>query len=498
MIYRILSGLVLLLVTTYGQAITEARLLSQSSSGQTVVFNLGTHDGITEGDYAVIVKQIRDLGTKDLRYIPAAKARNIRISTDSSVWILYYIYDAELMIKGQKFIVLTESNMLRGRKTPTVGRTTVVAPNGKGSETAKSALADERDRLSRLKDNYQVTDETHGKEIRSDNDFDLVDLEEWEKARGDRYRSALYKSPHKEEFRRSYRLDTFQRMVASYLIRVNEPNFSYEKFYETQMRDSFSNDFRKKTNFNTEYEDFLYKQSLKATSDARLYRSILEKGESWSEDFSDEELRNVLKNVSVLQEADRRDFVISKPLRYSVAFNYGVLLSDAQTEEDLRYRREGLYEIGGDFEITPFLKHETLEHFTFNVSALNTQSAFASSGVNLDFNNLSMSVGANWYPLYKPYIIQAPLLFIGTYLRSGFANVSSPVTRDAAKYSTYAFPGFRAGLKYVFRNNVGLRIVASMETLQLERYETNRVASSMPESDAFVEGKLGLGLSYSF
>ena len=48
----------LIVITLPAWAVSEARLLNQSASGKTVVFNLGGLDGIRSGDYAVVVKQI--------------------------------------------------------------------------------------------------------------------------------------------------------------------------------------------------------------------------------------------------------------------------------------------------------------------------------------------------------------------------------------------------------------------------------------------------------
>jgi hypothetical protein len=496
-ILRMVSALLMLLVPPRLWALNESRLLSQSSSGQTVVFNLGIHDGVKPGDYAVIVKKIRDLSTKDLRIIPAAKARSIKVNPDSSIWVLYHVYDAELMVTGQNFLVLTESNMLRGRRQVRIGRNTLVAPKGEAGEIAKLSVTDDRDRLAKKKNKYHTITETHGREDRSDMDLELLDLEEWERAKGDRYRSALYKSPNREEFRRAYRLETFQKMVAAYLKKVNDPEFSYERFYDFQMREDFSNEFRKRSNFSTEYENFLRQQASKASADAKLYRVLLEKGETWSEDFSDEELRRVLNNVSVLQERDRKRIVLARPLRYAAILDYGVHLTNSQSGEDT-YQRDSRYALELNLEAIPFLKHETLERFTLNASVRMNKSAFETTNINVDLDEYSVGFGANWYPLFNPYAIEAPVIFLGMFFRTGFARGTAPSVAQKANYTILSAPGFITGLRYNFKNNIGLRITASMETLRLERYEASRLASAFPERTDLVEGKMGLGFVYSF
>jgi len=286
-------------------ALTEARLLNQSSTGQTAVFNLGSLDGIAEGDYAVVVKQIRSLDEKDLRLVLAAKARNVKMNSDSSVWILYKIYDQELFVKGDKFLILSESHLLSGRREPKLGRVTVVADKKRFKEQVINAESDDKKRLGKLKNDYEVMAVTHDEHAVTDTDADLIDLAVWKKAKGSRYRSSIYKSANKDEYRRQLKLATFEKLVTAYLQKVNDPDFSYDAFYEKQRKAEFSNEFAVNSNYDTEYNKFLKKESFRATADAKLFRSILEKGESWSEDYSDEELKNVLNQVSVLQEKDR-------------------------------------------------------------------------------------------------------------------------------------------------------------------------------------------------
>jgi hypothetical protein len=478
--------------------VNGARLLSMSESKQTALFNLGSLEGIKEGDFAVIVKEIRDINGPDLRLVPVAKARNIKISTANSIWILYKVYNPALLLKGHPYVVLSESPMLQGRVDPRLGRISVITEKEKTALQAKGALSDDKDRISKLKDQYPEIETLHEKESRSDNDFDLVDVEGWRKFKGSKYRTALYKSPHAKDFRRELRLSTFEKLVTAYLQKVNDPKFNYDAFYDEQRKTQFTNEFRVRSNFSSEYEDFLSTQSQKAVADAKLYRSVLEKGDRWSEEFSDEELSGVLKQVSVLQEKDRRKLVMSDPKRYVVSLGYGMSLNESQTEKDAGYRREGRYSVDLDFEATPFLKHETLERFTLNTSFRTNKTAMESNNYNASVDELSLTVGMNWYPLYAPYAIEAPALFFGTYIRSGTASVNAPSANEKANYTVLTLPGFRGGLRYNFRNNVGLKLAFSFESMTLDRYEQSKFNSQLPDEANLAEAKMNFSVAYSF
>lgn len=490
---------ILLLVITFGaQALTEARLIGHSTSGQTVVFNLGSHDGIKQGDYAVVVKQIRNLENRDLRLVPAAKARNVKINSDSSVWILYRIFDQELLVKGDKFLVLSESHMLSGRRPPMLGRVQYTTGKGKTKEQTQHYLNSDKDRLSKLKSKYETITPTHESSPVSDTDAELADLEVWKESKDVRYRSSVYKSANKEEWSRQLRLATFEKLVTAYMQRVNDPDFNYDTFYEKQRKTTFANEFVANSNLDSEYNRFLRKESAKSSADAKLFRSILEKGGSWSEEYSDEELRTVLNEVSVLQETDRRKVVVSKPKRYSIGLDYGSYLTDSQTDTDTNYKRSSRYSTEVDFEATPFLKHETLERFTLNATLRLNHTAFEANSYNADLEERSATIGANWYPLYAPHTVESPVLLLGTYFRTGLATATAPTVNEKANYTLFSLPGIRAGMKYLMRNNFGIRLILSMETLKLERYESSSFNSTLPESTNLVEGKFNIGLALAF
>jgi hypothetical protein len=494
----LINLLMLVVITGPAWGLSGARLIGQSSSGQTALFNLGIHDGVKEGDFAVIAKEIRNLETRDLRIVPVAKAKNIKISTNQSVWILYRIFDSDLLVKGEPYLILSESQMLEGRRDPRFGRISVITEKDKTAFQVKEALGSDKDRLAKLKTQYPEVMPLHSADERNDQDGDLLDVEGWKKYRDQKSRTALYKSPHATDFRRNLRLATFEKLVAAYLKKVNDPKFNYDEFYDEQMKAEFSNEFRQRSNFNSEYENFLSVEAQRAVSDAKLYRSILEKGGSWSQDFSDEELRSVLNQVSVLQEKDRRKYVIANPNRYSLYFSLGTPLNEIQTHKDAGYRREGRYSVELDFEGTPFLKHEVLEKFTVNATARLNRTATEVGGKNASVDETSFTGGVNWYPLYAPHSIEAPVFFLGGYFRTGWAALNSPSANEKANYTVLTPLGFRGGMKYNFKENWGLRLAFNLETMNLDRYEISKFNSIFPDQTRIAEAKFNFGVAYSF
>lgn len=48
------------------------------------------------------------------------------MNSESSIWVVYRVFDGELLVVGDKFELLTESKMLSGRKKYSISRTEIV------------------------------------------------------------------------------------------------------------------------------------------------------------------------------------------------------------------------------------------------------------------------------------------------------------------------------------------------------------------------------------
>lgn len=493
---RLVSGWILLLLSFNSLALTETRLLELSSSGETLLFDAGLHERLKEGEFGILVKRIADLDdTHSLSVVPVAKVRSVKVNTNSSIWIAFEPLQKDLLKKGDRYTLLAESNMIPGRRDYKLSKVTVVGSEGHVKKAGKNALTDEADQLARVKKyskdyiNYEPT-------YRSDEDFELIELEKWARHRGQRYRTGLYRSQNSEQFKRALRLEVFEGLVTSYLQKVNDPDFDYGRFYDEQMKEG--NYFRKRSNFSTSWESHLAEKSKSREVNTKLARSLLEKGERWSEDYSDEELGNVLENISIAQEKDRKARVISKPARFHLAVDYGQIISDHQSKDDAVYSKSNRFALNLDLEFIPVLKHEIWERLTINAQLSSADDAIGVGSRNYDRADQSFTLGANWYPFYAPYTVSAINLYVGTYFRAGRSEISSSLYDNKGNYTLLSIPGFRVGLRYTFKNRVSLRVIGSMETTKLEKITSDKFNSELPESIAKTDMNLALGLGYSF
>lgn len=495
---KAVSGWILLLLSFNSLALTQTRLLQVSTSGQTLVFDAGVHERLKENEFGVVLKQVKSLNNQNaLRVVPVGKVRNVKVGTDHSVWVLFDLYQEGLLQRGDVFTLFTESNMLPGRRPYEVKKLQVVSSQKDVKAAARSSLEDESDRLAKVK-NYKKSHINHSSSYKSDEDFELIELEKWSRHKERRFRTGLYRSQNAEQFKRNLRLEVFEGLVTQYLQRVNDPDFNYATFYDKQMREPGNNFFRQRSNFATAWENNLAYNEKSIESNAKLSRSLLENGERWSEDYSDEELGLLLGKISIAQEKDRRARVISKPSRFHMAVDYSKALSDNQTSTDTNYQKSSRYSISAELEFVPMVKHPLWERFAINAQGTINDDAVGLAGKNFDRNDQSFTMGLNWFPFFAPYAEKVINIYLGTYFRAGYSKMRSSFYDEKANYTLMSIPAFRAGLRYTFRNKVSLRMVGSIETASFEKSGSSVFNSSLPSSFTKTDMNLAFGLGYSF
>lgn len=472
--------------------------MSQSASGQTILFNIGHLEGIKAGEFAAILKPIRRPEEMDLRMVPVGKARCIKVNSDSSIWVVYRVFDGELLVPGDKFELLTESKMLSGRKNYSISRTEIVSDKKSIRQDTFEALEGDRERLTKMDRKYKAERELHRPEERFQDDFNIVDSSVWEKERGVAYKSPLYRGPQREEFRRVVRIETFEKLVSAYLKRVNDPEFSYETFYAEQKKEEHDQNFRKKSTFVTEYDNFLESKSKEKSKEAEIYRAMLVRGESWSDDFSDEELRTMLGRVNRVEESMRRDKVREWAFKHQLSFSTGFGMYNNETKDDPNNSKGGGQEFELGYEFFPFAKVDGWQNWTFFGSFRLNTTTFGYETYNVESSEYSGALGVNLYPWLAPQTIDKVLPFVGVYGRFGRSNLTTLATKETGRYTVVAMPGIHAGIKYQLSNGISLRVRGHIEKQQLEVIETKFLGANLPDRADLIDAKLGVGIGYAF
>jgi hypothetical protein len=484
-------------VAAQSGGLAETRLLSKSSSGKTVILNIGSLDSVKEGDFGVIMRRLAPQEELKLRVIPVARGRVVKTGKTTSLWYLYEISDSIQLIARDSYIVTTESMTLSGRRLVDSGRLKVISPEEMVESDLNFKQQSDRDLLSKKAERYKAYRSTRQSGERWTRDGVLVDVDEWVSidAKGERkFAKELWRSPYEKDFAEKKRLETFEKLVATYLQKINDPSFDYGKFYAEQARDE-TGEFRLSVASQTQYQAFLEEEREKMKHDSRFYRQLMDKGQAWSEDYSDEELAQVIEKIGITYEQERRKTVSTNLYDWLVQANFGFNLLDNENRVDQANTRPAKWSwsIGGEWFFAP--RHESMQRFSLIGSFRNARDGISVGNLNAQFDDYSFHGGFQWHPFHSPFVMGQNIFFVSIGLRSGVVRLSTPSNGDAANYGIFSLPSLSTGIKYNLRSGLGVIFTGSIERSYLEKIRNNRPDVDLPQRAEFIDGRINVGLT---
>jgi hypothetical protein len=477
--------------------IAEARLISKSTSGKTALFNVGDLEKIKVGDHGVIMRRLKEQDANALRMIPIAKGRVVKTGPTRSLWYLYEISDPVSLIMREKYVVTTEGLMLSGRRLLENDRLRVVDEKKNLPLALPERKSGDKDLLALRKAEYELYRKQHKIGEDWDKDGVLYDVDEWvtvDREGKQKYARALWRSPHEDDFAIKKRLETFEKVVVNYLRRINDPAFNYGDFYWEQNKDA-GGEFRVKST-SLSIADEMREEEKKANEEEIVaHRKIIEKGQGWSDDYSDEQLQTMLNKVGVSYEQDRRRNATYKS--YDVQFSGGLGLNalDNENRADAENARKAKWSLEGGVEWFPVPRGETLRQLALFSTLRYVIDGVSVGNLNAQTEEYSFGVGGTWHLLHSPFTIGRNIPFLSLGVRSGIARLTIPSVGEKGNYSVVAFPQVAGGVKYNLRTGMGFRAALSFEKLMLEQTSANRPGGNLPARSEILDGRLSFGLT---
>lgn len=466
-----------------------ARLTQVSSSGKTLLIDRGFHEDIKTGDFGILMAVERVERGKGMRpralYRPAAKIKAIKTYSDSSLWVAYKIFEPARLRANAEFLLLSENALLKGARPLEVKKKILVDRKEKIGQALKSELTGEERELIEKGDNWKVRAHLEKPSPYEEADATLVDLEVWEESAvaGEARAQGFYKGPSAQDFAQRLRVERFEKMAALFMKKRNDPNFTLQNLYEDKGGD--------KLVLNP-------KSELRGRKREELRQILLAKGESWSDDYTDEELSELLYNVGAVVERERRQAAGAAFFDYQATLSAGLNLLDNENLNDQRNTESAKYDVEVLLDWFVFKKLPVLRPVVLEGSFRRAQDAFSSNGLNILGEEYSFAFGLTWHPFAPPNAMERNIFFAGLYFRYGWGSYSIPSAGENGVYQVYSFPGLKTGLKYNFQNGYGLRLSASFENILADRIERDVEGGSLPDRVGHLEGKLSVGLSRFF
>ncbi len=402
-----------------------------SRSGKTVLLNKGYNDQIDAKDYGILLveAQLLDKNNRPYRkvYKPVAKLKAAQVSSNSSIWVAYKVLYPEALVPKADLLLLNEASLMQGRRKLEIDRETVIDDREELSSSLKRSLVDDGEELVEKKGKYLSRGRVHGKQRFQDSDVRLVDLEIWkETVPGTMSYEGFYKSPYAKDFSERLRVQRFEKMVAIFMKKRNDPRFTLEKLYKEQERDPNAPQFKKAPLGNDLYGTIQENNYLDQSHKESMARDFLSRGENWSAGYSDEELSELLYNVGALREKERRAKVGAQQFDYQGYGSFGLNLLNNENLGDRENSEQSKYDLEFALEWFALKRIEALKRFSLEGSLRRAKDAATTGDYNALMTEYSAAFQLNWYPFNPPNTIEGNIVYFGLLFRYGWAQLGNP------------------------------------------------------------------------
>lgn len=477
------------------------RLLQRSNSGKTFVVDKGSWEGAKLNDIAlIIIPETTQTGQTKLK--PISRLRSVKLFDTTSVWVVLEEFEKLNFKDKMKVYLLTESDLLEGREELTIARSSLVARGQEAREFTKNQMKQDQLHLSKKKDQYEESKVLHKNRKIPNTDVELLDVDKWEGNESNKQlsRTSLYRSAYAEDFAVRKRIATFDKMAAHFIEKFSHPSFNRDYFFDEQKRDGTNDLFQDSSLKNTLYDRTVMERAKDREASAKLVREFREKGPSWSDEYSDEELSELVTRAGVTSEIIRQEEKVMSRYRGSFIATFNLNILDNENNLDPDNHQNNRYDLEIGMEFWPFKKFDNaLSKFTLELGFRRGKDGFEADYYNALSTDYSLSGFINFYPFRAATDINRNVFFLGLGMRTGYANLEVPSIDEKGNYQLLSFPAIRAGFKYSFYNGYGARMTFTYENINFSRIETNQVTTgALKDNLSLTEGKLGMSLTKLF
>ncbi len=425
-----------------------AKVIQISKSGKTIIIDRGEKNSFYKDDIAYL------LGSQKINdryvYYPSIKMKLVKEGQKKSIWLVIEQFKTEVAL-NEKYLFFTLSDFLKGRSPIKVSRKKILTSKENQKENIKDSLSLNDHKLSKKKNDFTTVPLDINIELDTHHDLKLVDVDREELVLNIKKGKPIYKSPSNTKYLHSKSIVKFDKMIYAFL-----KNSNSKKIVELETDQIYLSSSQKLERFEQRKDENIEKLS-------KLY---LDKGESWSDDLSDEDLSRLLFRVGQLKERDRRSHISAQQF-------YGQFYLGLSTKTSTSLNPDAEVVDGSNFgllisaELFALKNFQNLRRLTFEIEGGYTKSLIGLEDYNASLSELSVTGFLNWYPFKNPALLQSGLWFVSLGTKASFFNVFVSQLQENAKYQSVTFPSLRLGMKYNFSQSFAARIYYQVESVSM-------------------------------
>ena len=347
-------------------------------------------------------------------------------------------------------LVAFHSNTIKGRKKLELLQKKIVVSRDevvkKGVDQAiRDALKPVPDSLIKKGDEYRKSEQLVETTPYKKHDVETVNFDTWSEENNHKFDSELNKEVGKkvqenpsssvdgERIKKKKMRKIFNSTIDGNIAKVNNAKGGPRGLYSKQRQDEHFMELRRRQFVRNVYDDYLKERKKKKLQIKRAKEQLAldykrhkkSKGELWSAEMDDNQLRRFYLESGVASEHERQKLLATTSISNEFFLRYQRSFLDHTSDlSDFGRGFGAAFEIGHELHLVKTSKK--LSPFTLGLSiSLGNGYYHLGHGINGKASEKAVGAFFNWYFYNLPYMFRKYIFHLGTGIRIGSADISS-------------------------------------------------------------------------
>ncbi len=466
---RILFFLGVTLLSSPCFSLNGIKILEVSSSGKSILINIGRYEKIAEGDKATLVFQLEPNATSISR--PAltitAKAEAIKVNARESYWFLKEVENPALIKKYQNMLLLTVDGSNFGRRDLRFKHKKVVLRKGQTQKEYLDAELDQSaDEVVEKDEEYEDGEKLTSSESDFAEDVETLAFENMDEAESVSsndyeddlevlFNNELDTPVENDAYREEMKEKIHDSVVEGNVEKYNSLPFGTIDLYkETSPFRSNMGKIQGKYVSKTVFDKYKKSRERETYITNQALAKMKQGGPLWSADMDDEQLRRYFVSSGIQKEYRRREKALENRSNNEIFIKGDIGLSNHTTSEDANNQGNG-YSLTFGYDYHLMRWSESLRKFSLELSIRNSKNYYNLSPsfffeINGEANETIYRMVMNWYINRVPSEIKRPIFFVGAGFGVGYSIINSAELSKDYNFQIVNVPILQAGVKYRF------------------------------------------------
>lgn len=450
----------------WGIDLETVALKDISSTGKSILLDLGTLDEVEEGSVAKFFVQLGPIAAPKVFLV--AEGQLVKAMPKQSYWFLKNIMIPKAIKKDSKLLMLTMEKVNNGR-TLTLKSKTIVR-SAEDYEELQEFLNENSEnvpnRLVKEGHNFEATSDVFSEESNStdpDKNVDvlLTNYEVFKTTSGNSYTEEYGDMTNQRYFVNKVEVDLgdikkaedkklLDAVAINHQAKTNNMKYGLKGFYADQEKLKEIPDMSKHGSNDSVYKNYKAQEKEASVIHPKVAAKMKRDGTLWSADMDEAALRRYFIQSGLDKEIKRRELARSELDGHEIMLHFSNGLSTHGNPDDPNYQGRG-YNFGFGYDlhlsrVTPNWKNWSIQFL------LEKEQGHYSTGLfNAKSKEFSYGAYLNYYFVNNPLTLDTMIFLAGIGMKSGSSTVTSSYFSKEYSYQVLTTPALQLMGKYRFR-----------------------------------------------